>query len=114
MWQRQYTELFERRIKQYYKNHPEEVECCLANLADYIDCLNTGLTVYQLRNRGYVHSEVSGTWAIDESNRKLKTTRIYFYPDETTKTIYLITIGDKQSQRKTDIPECKRFMKMKK
>ena len=37
-------------------------------------------------------------------------TRLYVYPDPATETLYLLLLGDKESQRE-DIQDCKRFVK---
>ncbi|PIW61358.1 MAG: hypothetical protein COW13_03365 [Candidatus Omnitrophica bacterium CG12_big_fil_rev_8_21_14_0_65_50_5] len=61
---------------------------------------------------GYIHDEGKGIRAIDQrggGKGKLQQTRLYVYPDIETKVLYLITIGDKQSQ-KDDIKQSADFV----
>jgi hypothetical protein len=49
--------------------------------------------------------------AIDQKGegKNLAQTRLYVFPDLETETLYLITLGDKQSQ-KADIAACRTFV----
>ena len=60
---------------------------------------------------GFLHSEPSGVISIDQTGGgKLAATRLYVYPDVDTETLYLLTLGDKQTQP-DDILDCKAFVK---
>jgi hypothetical protein len=51
---------------------------------------------------GYIHDEGKGIRAIDQrggAKGKLRQTRLYLYPDVDSKVLYLVTIGDKNSQK---------------
>jgi hypothetical protein len=61
---------------------------------------------------GFVHSEPGDVVAIDQKGGgpSLAQTRLYVYPDVTREVLYMITLGDKKSQ-KADIATCKDFVK---
>jgi hypothetical protein len=72
----------------------------LDNLDTYLQTLQSGVHPMQVRH-GFTHSETHGAIAIDQKGAEGKPaqTRLYVYPDPDTQTLYLITIGDKKSQR---------------
>ena len=60
---------------------------------------------------GFLHAEPSGVIAIDQTGGvKLAATRLYVYLEVETETLYLLTLGDKSTQ-KDDIKDCKSFVK---
>jgi len=66
---------------------------------------------------GFIHVEAAGSIAVDQSGAnkvlgkklKLKETRLYFYPSAETRTLYLLKIGDKDSQE-DDNNFCREFI----
>ena len=60
---------------------------------------------------GFIHREPHGVVAIDQKGAKgrPRQTRLYIYADEPRQTIHLITIGDKNSQKR-DIADCRKFI----
>ena len=98
MWHTQETEEYVRRLKQFAKKHRIELLAMLDNLDTYFETLQSGVQPKQIRH-GFTHSEAHG--AIDQKGApgKPTQTRLYVYPDPDTQTLYLITIGDKKSQR---------------
>ena len=71
----------------------------------------------------FIHPEPDGIKALDQSGaknketrkvskkrHKLKQTRLYIYPNTTTKTLHLLTLGGKKSQA-GDIKYCKKIVK---
>ncbi|HXD87643.1 MAG TPA: hypothetical protein VN641_14200 [Urbifossiella sp.] len=72
----------------------------LDNLDTYVSSLQAGGKPHQIRH-GFMHGETHGAIAIDQkgASGKPKQTRLYLYADADTQLLYLITIGDKQSQR---------------
>jgi hypothetical protein len=58
-----------------------------------------------------MHHEPLGVVAIDQKGggKSLAQTRLYVYPDTETETLYVITLGDKGSQ-KDDIATCRAFV----
>jgi hypothetical protein len=63
---------------------------------------------------GFIHDEPDGIKAIDQKGggqkMKLQQTRLYVYPDITNRILYLLTIGDKGTQR-DDINLCREFVR---
>ncbi len=100
MWKLVPTDLFERRKKAYQKKQPAALIAVLENLADYVAALGEGTKPLQIK-AGFIHSEGLGVLAIDQKGavRKLAQTRLYIYPDAVSECLYLITLGDKSSQK---------------
>ena len=111
MWSLSKTDEFERRHKLYSKKKKLQLMAVLNNLEKLLTHLKTGRKpkpfVY-----GFLRSEPAGIIAIDEAGggSNVAATRLYVYPDDATETLYLLTIGDKQSQHE-DIQRCKAFVK---
>jgi hypothetical protein len=82
----------------------------LNNLDTYVGALNLGARP-SLFQAGFLHREPKGVIAIDQRGPKgsLRESRLYVYTHEERHTVYLITIGDKNTQ-KTDIRDCRRFV----
>lgn len=102
MWEIQWTEQYDRRIKHYRKKRPREVAAVEANLHRFHQALQGGLPPNS-RTFGYLHPEGNGVFAIDQSGGgkkggKLTQFRLYVYPDDESKTLYLITLGEKVTQ----------------
>ena len=103
--------MYERAHKHYEKKHPAELIAILDNLDRYFKAVSHGAHP-QFIVAGYIHDEGKGIKAIDQKGGgrgKLQQTRLYIYPDLEMKTIHLITIGDKQSQR-ADIKQASDFV----
>ena len=109
-WRLIKTELFARSFKKYQKKHQPEVIAVLNNLDTYLKTLQAGVKSV-LVHAGFIHLEPLGVIAIDQKGMKGKgrQTRLYVYTVEIDKVVYLITIGDKNSQ-KSDIVDCKKFV----
>jgi len=107
-WKLNFTDKYSRIYKQYEKKYPNELTAVLSNLDFYFEALNK-LGNSMLIKAGYIHPELNGIIAIDQKGGKkkvkLKQTRLYIYPDTQNKVLYLLTIGDKNSQ-KMDIKFC--------
>jgi hypothetical protein len=107
-WRLNYTDKYERDFKQYEKKHPDELIAVINNLDFYFSTLgeveNPGLI-----KSGFIHPESHGIIAIDQRGGKrkvkLQQTRLYVYPSIQDKTLYLLAIGDKNSQKR-DIQFC--------
>jgi hypothetical protein len=110
MWKIRRTDEFERRLKRYEKKHPRELAAVLDNLDTYFKTLAGGTKPKQAVF-GFVHAEPGDVVAIDQKGggRSLAQTRLYVYPDVARETLYLITLGDKKSQR-DDIAVCQDFV----
>jgi hypothetical protein len=87
-------------LKRYEKKNPRELAAVLDNLDTDFKTLASGTKPKQAVF-GFVHAEPNNVVAIDQKGggRSLAQTRLYIYPDVTRETMYLITLGDKKSQR---------------
>jgi hypothetical protein len=100
MWKLVTTDEYERRQRTYLKKHPRELQAVLDNLDTYFESLKTGTKALQIKH-GFLHNEGQGVVAIDQKGggSNLAQTRLYVYPSEEEEILYLLTLGDKGSQR---------------
>jgi len=110
VWWMGESDIFARRLRRYQKRHPDETLAVLDNLDTFMRALNSGVRPAQIQ-AGFVHREPQSVIAIDQSGapRKLRETRLYCYPCEPEETVYVITIGDKNSQH-ADLQDCREFV----
>jgi hypothetical protein len=110
MWQLEPTDGWERDQKYYSKKRPNELAAVMRNLQRYISLVKVSKNSKCVQ-AGYLHAEQAGVLAIDQKGGggNLQETRLYTYADDDTKTIYLIAIGNKDSQS-TDVEYCKEFV----
>ena len=89
--------------KPLVKKYRRELKNLLVNLQIYLDALNAGATPLQIQ-RGFIHQEPHGILAIDQrgEGKGLKEFRLYIYPDSGQQKLYLLALGDKNTQ-KSDI-----------
>lgn len=97
---------FESRYKKFVKKHESEASAALSNLQTYVDVLNETNNVQIANQQPFVHKEPDGIVAIDQrgvkierKKGKLKATRLYVYAAVVNQTVYLLGIGDKDSQK---------------
>ena len=92
--------------KPLVKKYRRELKNLLLNLQVYLDALNAGATPVQIQ-RGFIHHEPHGVLAIDQrgEGKGLKEFRLYVYPDLEQQKLYLLALGDKNTQ-KSDITLC--------
>jgi hypothetical protein len=111
MWKLETSEEYQRRHKRYEKDHPRELQAVLDNLDTYFKSLEEGVKPLQIKH-GFLHNEPLGVVAIDQrgGGKNLAQTRLYVYPDTETEVLHVITLGDKRSQKKEDIPTCRLFV----
>ena len=110
MWELSPTSEYEKRRRRWPKKHRQE----FLNMLDNLDALHKALNEGAKPGSfwfGFLHNEPCGVWAIDQKGRGsgLKQSRLYIYPDEHNKTLYLITLGDKRSQS-ADVTFAKQFV----
>jgi len=107
------TGKYEKTHKEYAKKCPNELKAVLNNLDTYFTSLKALGHPLQIK-AGFIHDEPRGVKAIDQKGgdqkTKLKQTRLYIYPDCDDKILYLILIGDKNSQKR-DIKYCLDFVR---
>ena len=100
-WRIEPTNAYTRAYKRYEKKQPAELIAVLDNLDRYFKTISHGVHP-QFVVAGYIHDEGKGVRALDQKGGgkgKLRQTRLYIYPDADQKVLYLITIGDKNSQK---------------
>jgi hypothetical protein len=92
------------------KKRPDELAAVLRNLERYLMLLKVSKNSKCVQ-AGYLHHEPMGVIAIDQKGigGNLQETRLYIYAAEETKTVHLITIGNKDEQH-SDIEFCKEFV----
>ena len=113
MWESQPTDVFERKLKRAAKDRPKEIECALRNLNTYLATLDEGVNPIQIKERfRFVHNEGNGIYAVDQKGgaKNLAEIRLYLFPHLPSKTLHLLTIGDKNSQSR-DINVCRDMVK---
>ena len=110
MWQLEPLPSFDRASKHYLKKHPRELAALKVNLKRYVAMLND-VPNAQAVQAGFLHPEPKGVKAVDQrgGGAGLQETRLYTYADDRTKTLFLITIGNKQEQP-ADIQFCQEFV----
>lgn len=111
MWKLSPEDDYLHKLKKWPKKYKRELRNVHDNLDTFQKTLNTGVKPIQAKF-GFVHTEPMGILAVDQKGKgqSMKQTRLYFFPDETDETLYLLTLGDKSSQE-DDIALCKQFVK---
>jgi hypothetical protein len=99
MWELSPTAEYAKKLRRWPSKHRQE----LKNMLDNLDTLQRTLREGAKRGSfwfGFLHDEKMGVLAVDQKGpgAGLKQTRLYIYPDEDDKVLYLITLGDKKSQ----------------
>jgi hypothetical protein len=109
MWRIETTTSWEKDHKHYNKKHDSELAAVLRNLQRYLVLLNASQNSKCVQ-AGYLHNEPGGVVAIDQKGlaANLQETRMYTFADDQKKIIYLLKIGNKDSQH-SDIEYCKGF-----
>ena len=111
-WGLEESPFFASKFRRYLKKHPNEVAAAMDNLDTYMHALRMGVKPAMIR-AGFIHPEkMGGVVAIDQKGApgKPKQTRLYIIAVEKEATLFLITIGDKNSQSQ-DIKDCREFVK---
>ena len=111
MWELRISDECGLKLKRYTKDRRREIEFVLGNLQSFLSALNKGACSQDVRV-GFIHPEPGGFLAITErgAGKNAIPLRLYVYPDDTARVLYLITIGDKKSQPQ-DILFCKNSLK---
>ena len=112
MWDLNWTETYDSRLKRLKKDHTQEVEQVLKNLDTYLTALKNGVKPMQVVKLPCVRNEQLGIHAIDQTplRKRKKILRLYVYASEAEKILYLITFGDKD-QQSDDVRECCKFVR---
>jgi len=98
-------------MRDFAKSRKREFEAVMVNLNTYLTALKMGTNPLQIKY-GFVRPERHGVVAIDQSGahgKGIVPLRLYIYPDVDTQTLFLLTLGDKRSQ-KNDISYAHEFV----
>ena len=89
------------RFKKFASKYPREFTSCGANAERLLADLQSGIPLSVLaQNLPFFRSEREGLYRIGQTNVPgAKESRLYIYPDDTEKVIYLLDIGTKEIQR---------------
>lgn len=109
-WYEEPTDLYLRRKEQFQKKRPMQLAAVLGNLVRYQQML-LEQPIARLISANFIHPEGRGVVSLTQQGFKPKQppTRLYLYPAQDSKTVYLITLGDKDTQRQ-DIQDCYAFI----
>lgn len=125
MWEFEKYTGFENQYKKFANKHENEASATMSNLQTYLEVLRETNNVQIANQQPFVHLEPDGMVAIDQRGAKkgkdrdagkdnktgkLKATRLYVYAAVINKTVYLLGIGGKDSQ-KQDIETCRSKVK---
>jgi hypothetical protein len=93
------TDQYAKDMRHYTKKRPMELAAVLNNLDRYMAMLNAAKNAACIQ-AGYLHHEQAGVLAVDQKGggKNLQETRLYTFADWEQKVLYLITIGNKDSQ----------------
>lgn len=105
-WQIENAYALSGKFSRYSKKHPAEYASVFANLDKIMRLLASGNRIGGFRV-GFFRSESDGVYRIGQTGvASAKETRLYVYPDERNRLMYVLTVGDKDSQS-ADIAESK-------
>ena len=100
------------RFKKFAESYPREYQSCGSNLQRLLNFLNSGLQLSVLaQNLSFFRSEREGLYRIGQSGVKsAKETRLYVYPHDTCRIIFILDIGTKETQR-NDIASARKIIR---
>lgn len=100
------------QIKHFSNRHQREVASCLKNLERVCEFLNNGGTLKDAEaGFGFMGTEGGDIYRIAQTGvPHAKETRLYIYALLTGGNIYVLTIGDKDSQQ-ADLRRCREIVK---
>ena len=111
-WEIIVAEGFEKRYERFAKKRPHESKAMWNNLGMYVDLLEEGSHPLQIKE-GFIHHKVGlGIKEIDQKGcdiPKPMQSRLYVYPDADTKTLHLMTVGNKTDQA-SDVQLARRYV----
>ncbi len=107
-WQVETAYASQGKFKRFARKYPREYESVFTNLEKVMRLLRSGnkLGSFQI---GFFRSEGDGVYRIGQTAVPgAKESRLYLFPDEQNRVMYVLNIGDKDSQD-VDINESKRL-----
>jgi hypothetical protein len=117
MWSLVKAQGFENRFKKFTRKHAAEANAVMANLETAFAVLNETNSLQRVRELNFSRKKPDGILALDSrgarrerTGTKLKATRLYVYAVEIDSTLYLLRIGDKDSQAQ-DLKTCRKMVR---
>ena len=114
MWGLVKAQGFEHSFRKFTRKHAAEANAIMANLETAFAVLNETNSLQLVRELNFSRKEPDGILALDSrgakrkrTGTKLKATRLYVYAVEIESTLYLLRIGDKDSQAQ-DLKTCRK------
>jgi hypothetical protein len=110
MWELAPQSGYTARLRKWEKKHKRELQAVHDNLDTFLKALQRGQRPAAARF-GFVHPEPKGVLAITQQGGggHMLETRLYIYPHEVRECLYVITLGDKNTQQQ-DIQTCNDFV----
>ena len=99
-WSQEPTDCYLRARRYYVKKHQKELDAVERNLNTYFTALSMGAKPAQIKY-GFVHAKYRlGVFSITQQGggKNLAQTRLYVYPDTPNEVLWLLTLGDKNTQ----------------
>lgn len=111
-WTTEEASEFGGKYKKFKKKHPEELQEALLRADKYFKILQVVGDPQKVNAPGVrIHTEGQGVIAFDQGSSKgKKAVRLYAYPDQERKILWLITVGDKDSQQR-DVNKAHEFVR---
>lgn len=110
MWTIRRSDDYKKRAKKLSKRHCQGVAAVHANLDTFFEALKNGALVQDI-SFGFIHHEPDGVKAIDQKGASSSTElRLYVFPEPINQVLYLLTLGDKNTQSE-DIKHCSEAVK---
>lgn len=117
MWAPEKADGFDNNYKKFVRKHKAEANAVMANLATALAVLNETNNIQTVRELNFARKESAGIIAFDSrgakckrSGTKLKATRLYVYAVEIESKLYVLRIGDKDSQPQ-DLKTCQQVVR---
>jgi hypothetical protein len=109
-WQVETSYASAGKFNRFAKKHAAEYDSLFANLEKIMRLLRAG-SKFGSFSVGFFRSEGDGVYRIGQTGvRSAKESRLYVYPDAPKNIMYVLAVGDKDSQQ-DDINEAKRTVK---
>ncbi len=111
MWVLDQQHTYVSQRKKWQKKHKAEWNAVHNNLDTFFKALQKGQKPASAKF-GFIHRESEGLLAVDQSGAggHALETRLYVFPDEVQECLFVIIIGDKDTQQR-DIATCREFLK---
>lgn len=108
-WQTETCHAIASRFKKFNKKHSREYASLFANLNKIVGLLRSGHKLGVLKV-GFFRSEGGDVYRIGQTGiPSPQESRLYVYPDQDNKIMYVLSIGGKQGQSE-DIAEAKKLV----